>query len=501
VPGGPIQSGAPWSVSGTLRDANGQAISARTLVFVLQGGATVYREAAASNYAGTATVAPALPPGVYAVTATFALPVSVGGQQLDLADSRYAGSFASGTVVILPGNAAPAARDDAATAAGTASVTVPVAANDTDVDGNLDPLSVTIAQPPVGGSAAVVAGGQIRYTAGAVFTGIDRLLYRVCDTGADRNAATPGDNLCATAVLYITVTPAVVLPNSPPAPGPIVATPANTVVSIGAAVSFQAGFTDPDSGDTHQALWDWGDGTTTPGSAAAGVAGPVVKAYTAPGTYSVVLTVTDSQGASGQAVFEYVVVFDPLAGFVTGAGWINSPAGALVSNAAAAGEAKFGVSARYKKGATVPTGNMQFRLGSFNFESQAYDWLVLAGGKATLQGWGAIGDAGRYGFMLSVLGENVVAARDPGRFRLRIWDINNGNALVYDNEAGRATTANPITPVLRGSIKIKRDGAMSAAASADTPVIVGTPPPGLLAQLLRGEPDFSYTLFLPQVER
>jgi hypothetical protein len=211
---------------------------------------------------------------------------------------------------------------------------------------------------------------------------------------------------------------------------------------------------------------------------------------------------TDAKGASAQAVYEFVVVYDPQAGFVTSAGWINSPPGAYAPLPGLSGEAKFGVSARYKRGATVPTGSMQFRLGDIRFESQAYEWLVLVGGKATLQGWGTIDDAGRYGFMLSLLGENVVARGDNGRMRLRIWDLNNSNVLVYDNEAGRATTADPITPVLRGTVKIQRDGVKLAAVGDDgDPLVVGSPAPELLEQLLRGYLGNTYRLFLPQVEQ
>jgi len=48
-------------------------------------------------------------------------------------------------------------------------------------------------------------------------------------------------------------------------------------------------------------------------------------AYSSAGVYTLTLTVTDKDGGVGQSLFEFVVVFDPVAGFVTGGGWITSP--------------------------------------------------------------------------------------------------------------------------------------------------------------------------------
>src|SRR5947207_13665419 len=50
-----------------------------------------------------------------------------------------------------------------------------------------------------------------------------------------------------------------------------------------------------------------------------------------PDSLSVTLTVRDDDTASCQSVFQYVVVYDPSAGFVTGGGWINSPARAYAA--------------------------------------------------------------------------------------------------------------------------------------------------------------------------
>ncbi|MBK8047513.1 MAG: hypothetical protein IPK16_10540 [Anaerolineales bacterium] len=38
------------------------------------------------------------------------------------------------------------------------------------------------------------------------------------------------------------------------------------------------------------------------------------------------------------------------------------------------------------------------------------------------------------GYMLTVIDAGAVSANDHGYFRLKVWDINDGNRVVYDNE-------------------------------------------------------------------
>ena len=84
-----------------------------------------------------------------------------------------------------------------------------------------------------------------------------------------------------------------------------------------------------------------------------------------------------------EEVYQYIVVYDPSGGFVTGGGSINSRAGAYTADPSLAGKANFGFVAKYKKGQTVPTGNteFQFKAGDLNFNSSLFDWLIIAGSK------------------------------------------------------------------------------------------------------------------------
>src|SRR5437773_686286 len=112
----------------------------------------------------------------------------------------------------------------------------------------------------------------------------------------------------------------------------------------------------------HKSVWNWGDGTTSAGAVTeANGSGSVTgnHAYTNAGVYTVTLTVSDQAGNSAQSVFQFVVVYDPDGGFVTGGGWINSPAGAYPLDPSLVGKATFGFVSKYLHGATVPTGNTE----------------------------------------------------------------------------------------------------------------------------------------------
>jgi hypothetical protein len=233
-------------------------------------------------------------------------------------------------------------------------------------------------------------------------------------------------------------------------------------VQIGTAIAGSAQYTDPGIHDTQTATWDWGDTSTSPGSVIytnpPGGSGSVTGShtYTSTGLYTVSLQITDKDGGASDAVtcFGYVVVYDPNGGFVTGGGWINSPAGAYTAEPSLTGKATFGFVSKYQKGANVPMGNteFQFHAGDLNFKSTAYDWLVVAGTKAQFKGTGTINGAGNYGFMLTAVDGGT---KGGDMFRIKIWDKGTGT-IVYDNQMGASETADPTTLVQGGSIVVHK---------------------------------------------
>lgn len=229
------------------------------------------------------------------------------------------------------------------------------------------------------------------------------------------------------------------------APNLVISTPANgTLYTINTSVSLSGAYSDSGTVDTHSCSVSWGDGTITAGALSAGIC-TASHSYSDAGVYNIQMTVADDDtGSAVEPVM--VVVYDPSAGFVTGGGWINSPAGAYKPNEDLSGKATFGFVSRYQKGASVPTGNtaFQFQVGGFEFYSTNYEWLVVnqAATNAQFKGSGLINGAvdpnGKsYKFMLWAV--DGVTSGGPDTFRIRIWwEDEVGEHDVYDNSVAQA---------------------------------------------------------------
>jgi hypothetical protein len=109
------------------------------------------------------------------------------------------GSCATATVTVLVAmvNDPPVAVDDSATTTEDTPVTINAVANDSDVDGNLNPASAALVSGPANGTVVHLGNGSFTYTPNANFSGTDSFVYEVCDS----------DGVCATATVTITVTP------------------------------------------------------------------------------------------------------------------------------------------------------------------------------------------------------------------------------------------------------------------------------------------------------
>jgi hypothetical protein len=265
--------------------------------------------------------------------------------------------------------------------------------------------------------------------------------YTVTVTVADASASATG-----TANITVNnVAPAISAVSGPNAP-----------LAFGAAASVGVNFTDPGTLDTHTCSIDWGDGMVAAGSVTGtNTSGSCTgsRTYGSPGVYTVMMTVTDKDGAATSLAFKYVVIYDPTDGWVTGGGWINSPVGAFVSQPSLTGKANFGFQSKYQRGANVPTGNTEFnfKAAKFKFKSTAYQWLVISGAKAQYKGTGTIkmhvvahandtdcdidahfqAVSATYNFMITATDGSLVAGGSPDKFRIKITDSAGG--VVYDN--------------------------------------------------------------------
>ena len=195
----------------------------------------------------------------------------------------------------------------------------------------------------------------------------------------------------------------------------------------------------------------WDDDSQTIVTPASSSLASAAKTYSAPGVYTVTVLVTDEEESSAEARFEYVVVYDPSAGFVTGGGWINSPAGAYVADRSLTGKANFGFVSKYQKGQSIPTGEteFQFHAAGFKFQSTIYEWLVVSGPLAQYKGSGTINGAGDYGFLLTATDGQVSGGGGVDKFRIKIWEKISG-AVVYDNAMGASDDINSANPQVIG---------------------------------------------------
>jgi hypothetical protein len=248
------------------------------------------------------------------------------------------------------------------------------------------------------------------------------------------------------------------------APTVKILTPASGYIVPLGTVTFTGSFSDIGPKGPYTAKFTFDGGTTVIGNLtpnADGPSGTVTASYTftTAGVYNITLSVKDGYTATGTANTvnndstspAFIVVYDPSAGFVTGGGWIMSPAGAYVANPALTGKANFGFVSKYQKGATVPTGETEFnfQVANFNFHASVYQWMVVSGSQAQYKGTGAINGAGNYNFMLT-------ASDSPDGFRIKITNPADGS-VIYDNmKAPLDDSIGNTQPIAGGSIVIHK---------------------------------------------
>ena len=247
--------------------------------------------------------------------------------------------------------------------------------------------------------------------------------------------------------------------NLAPSVGPITAP--TVPVDISNLIMTSATFTDPGTNDApFICTINYGDDLgeqagTINGNTCTGPAYTYLEA----GVYTIKLTVTDKDGDSGESIFQYVVVYDPDGGFVTGGGWIYSQLGAYRDDLYTEGKANFGFVSKYKKGANTPTGQteFQFHAGNLDFHSTNYEWLVISGQRAQFKGTGTINGKGSYGFILTAFdGDLQNNAYNDDMFRIKI--IDESDEPVYDNKRGTTIEFEnaPLQPIDGGSIVIHK---------------------------------------------
>jgi len=250
----------------------------------------------------------------------------------------------------------------------------------------------------------------------------------------------------ATSIAVNNVPPVITAISSPMSP-----------IALGGSAAVSVSFTDVGTLDTHVGTFSWGDASANTTVAAPGTGNGSCSAthvYAAVGVYTTTVTVVDDDTGSATGTSGYIVMYDPNSGFVTGGGTFSSPAGAYVAHPALTGSASVGFVAKYQTHSNVPTGETEFHFSDLNFHSSSYDWLVVAAPRGQYQGSGTINNAGNYGFIVTVIDGQASGGGGIDKIRMKIWDKNNGNAIVYDNQMGAPDSADPTTPMTGGNITL-----------------------------------------------
>jgi FtsP/CotA-like multicopper oxidase with cupredoxin domain len=236
----------------------------------------------------------------------------------------------------------------------------------------------------------------------------------------------------------------------------VTAPPSGSLYPVGSVVDVSA---DVVGNGPNPPEFDWDDGTApTAGTPAGGVTYTASHQFTQAGVFTVEVTAENNGVTDSDTTM--IVVFDPSAGFVTGGGSIESPSGAYFADPSLSGDATFGFVSKYKKGATVPQGETEFKFqaGDLRFSSVSYEWLVVAGAKAQYKGIGTVNGAGNYGFLLTATDGQLSGGGGVDKFRLKVTDNDNGGALVYDNALGSPEDIDVANPqaISGGSIVVHK---------------------------------------------
>jgi hypothetical protein len=250
-------------------------------------------------------------------------------------------------------------------------------------------------------------------------------------------------------------TATVTVSNVAPQVGAIV--PSASTVAAGSNLTFSASFIDPGTADSHSAVWNWGDGTSSAGvvnSANGTVTG--AHTYVSPGFYAVTLTVTDNDGGSGQATYQTITAYN-IDGHVTGGGSINLEKASCVNKTYCrkVGEANFGNDAQYPTGGTVPVGQTTFSIksGGLSFYADQYDILIVVGGYSRYSGQGLINDKDPAFFEVTMIdGEySSTDAYTADRFGIRIWTA---SGTIVDTSKNSDSDANGTLPLTGGNATV-----------------------------------------------
>lgn len=251
----------------------------------------------------------------------------------------------------------------------------------------------------------------------------------------------------------------VVITNTAPTITSVTTSSVGSIMATGSSTTFTINWNDEAGGGPYTVEFDWNDGTAhdiysglTSNSKSA------THIYNSSGVYEPIIKVRDGAEAMTTTSYEYLAVYVTGNQFTTAGGNFIAPAGSLVSNPSLSNKVTLGNNCKPKNGGGFDGSmEMNFQAGNFKFKSaNPTNWDYLAVSNcylAIFQGSGTVNGSGNYGILIAQTDKDRNPA-NANNIRIKIWNKNAGNAVVFDTQPGADNNALPVTPVTNGSIKV-----------------------------------------------
>ncbi len=222
--------------------------------------------------------------------------------------------------------------------------------------------------------------------------------------------------------------------------------------SLGLEALVAGEFFDPDIDDTMTVEVDWGNGeVTTPEYDFVDGIGSFNDShfYSAPGIYTITLTVRDASGAEAVAEYDSAVVFDPDGKSISGSPQVKI---GDVSD-------KINFNIKYDQKTGDPEGHLKYThkvdpsLENSKFNAEDFHFMWIFGDWAMTSGSGTFEATGEaFEFRLTVF--DGTATNTDDLFRFTLWSEDTGE-VFYDSQPGDPAVGFPTTVPTQGSVQVK----------------------------------------------
>lgn len=248
---------------------------------------------------------------------------------------------------------------------------------------------------------------------------------------------------------------------------------AGNILAAGSSTTLTVNWDDEAAGGPYAVEIDWADNSShTILSGISSHSATATHSYANSGIYEPIIKVTDGSSASVASTLQYIVVYVTGNQFSTGGGNFTAPAGSLTSNSSLSGKVNMGSNCKPANGGGFQ-GNMElnFQGGNIKFKSASptsWDYLTIGGCYlAAFKGTGTVNGTGNYGILVvqSDKDRNPACAN---KVRIKIWNKNAGDAVIFDTQPGDADNALPTTPI-QGAIQVHVNNDCSARLDDNIP--------------------------------